>query len=102
MDVLAECRNWPLTIHILSPRAYASTHRQILFGVPIIWLILAKYTVAMLLTVVADEDMTCIAWDSAGEFEFSALYGHAGSFRSALRFSRNSLNQLSIASLVSF
>jgi hypothetical protein len=39
---------------------------KILFGVPIMYFILAKYGVAVLLTLQANEDFTNIAWDSAG------------------------------------
>ena len=45
----------------------ASGATKMLFGVPIIWLILAKYGAAIALTAGASEDMTAIAWDSAGE-----------------------------------
>jgi len=39
---------------------------KILFGVSVIYFILAKYGVAVLLTLEASEEFTCIAWDSAG------------------------------------
>lgn len=39
---------------------------KILFGVSVIYFILAKYGVAVLLTLEASDDFTCIAWDSAG------------------------------------
>ena len=39
---------------------------KILFGVSVIYFILAKYGVAFLLTLEASEEFTCIAWDSAG------------------------------------
>ena len=39
---------------------------KILFGVSVIYFILAKYGVAILLTLEASDDFTCIAWDSAG------------------------------------
>ncbi len=39
---------------------------KILFGVPVVYFILAKYGVALLLTYSADEAMTNVAWDSAG------------------------------------
>jgi hypothetical protein len=39
---------------------------KILFGVPVIAIILIKYGIACTLTVFSDEDFTAIAWDSAG------------------------------------
>jgi hypothetical protein len=39
---------------------------KILFELPLLYFILAKYAVACLLTVVAKEAITAVAWDSAG------------------------------------
>ncbi|KAG2443441.1 hypothetical protein HXX76_001799 [Chlamydomonas incerta] len=39
---------------------------KILFGVPIIYIILIKYTIAVGITAFSPEDITNIAWDSAG------------------------------------
>ncbi|KAG2443239.1 hypothetical protein HYH02_009312 [Chlamydomonas schloesseri] len=39
---------------------------KILFGVPIIYIILVKYTIAVAITIFSPEDITNIAWDSAG------------------------------------
>lgn len=39
---------------------------KILFDIPVIYFILAKYGIAVLLTLEANEDFTNIAWDSAG------------------------------------
>ena len=45
----------------------ASGAAKILFQVPIVWIILAKYAVAVALSLNASEEMVNIAWDSAGE-----------------------------------
>ncbi|PNH01042.1 hypothetical protein TSOC_013096, partial [Tetrabaena socialis] len=39
---------------------------KILFGVPLIYIILVKYAIACSITLISEEDFTAIAWDSAG------------------------------------
>lgn len=51
------------------PAAAAATHAgasKILWHLPIIWFILAKYSVASALTVISNSAVTAVAWDSAG------------------------------------
>lgn len=40
---------------------------KILFGVPIIYIILIKYSIAAVLTIFTADDFCSIAWDSAGD-----------------------------------
>lgn len=39
---------------------------KILFSVPLIYIILVKYTIALIITFFAPDDFTSVAWDSAG------------------------------------
>lgn len=52
----------PMCAHTL-PAAGAT---KILFSVPLIYIILAKYTIALVITIFAPDDFTSVAWDSAG------------------------------------
>jgi hypothetical protein len=59
----------PLAIMLLLHPPHACMHAgaaKILWHMPIIWFILAKYAAASALTMVADSAITAVAWDSAG------------------------------------
>ncbi|KXZ45044.1 hypothetical protein GPECTOR_59g652 [Gonium pectorale] len=55
---------YAVSIGVGSGMAVGST--KILFGVPLVYIILVKYAIAVTITVFSTEDFTCIAWDSAG------------------------------------
>jgi hypothetical protein len=61
---------------------------KILFELPLLYFILAKYAVACALTVVAKEAITAVAWDSAGVTTGPGeVYGYACRFLAhALRY----------------